>query len=89
MKEAERCEFCMKPPAKERLVQTEAPRSYVRVCGKCLKKMRSGKPLVDVYDFAWWIDKKGIHAAHVDDERAPKGLKARKDVLWVKVDPKQ
>jgi len=78
------CEFCGGPNEVTLKAEDGFP-SIVRACRRCERKIRAGKALVDIYDFAWWKDKDGIHAAHVDDKKALKGCKAREDVRWQKV----
>ena len=84
MRASDDCEFCGGPNEVTLKAEDGFP-SIVRACRKCEKKIRAGKALVDIYDFAWWKDKNGIHAAHVDDKKAPKGCRAREDVRWQKV----
>ena len=78
------CEICC-GPNETTLESSDVVGTIVRVCRSCLAKIEAGEALVDIYDFCWWKDKCGIHAAYVEDERAPEGCKAREDIIWRKV----
>ena len=80
MRASDDCEFCGGPNEVTLKAEDGFP-SIVRACRKCEKKIKAGNALVDIFDFAWWQDKDGIHTAHVDDKKAPKGCKAR-NLKW-------
>jgi len=71
------CEVCYKAVARKRLIADDGVESSLYVCPACIRKMLKGKPVMDIYDFVWWSDKKGAHTAHRDSREAKRVIRAR------------